>query len=243
MPHTQPNYVHNATWDAGPKVESREITIIEFFRFFYELVSIPFQYWTMAGSHTRRGEQIMGEADQLLKKKLILPYQYYGVDREEEIIKCNREVHPELNWIHDDFYEAIRKAILAGTFNPSIINYDGVIQPKYSSQYLKRLLTLLDYNISNEVMLVTNFVLTNPYSRSKKLNFNIEDAIEELNKMYAIPDHWHVYKKSYRYTQSQADMGVLIFLKESHNIHKFTFTRNREIGVMDDYVNKEEIAA
>lgn len=227
------NYVEKSSpWDRKPKYNSRIITIIEAFFRIFKKRSLPKdrQFVTLCGKQTRNGQQIRGELNHLINGNLILPYQYIGIDREKEIIEQNEKVYPGINWIHGDFLEVLENMILEGVFNPSIINYDGVMQPRKSSQYLKKIMSLLDYNFSPEVMLVTNFVLTNPYINSDRLDFNIHDALKELKSIYSIPDHWELHEESYSYKHSKADMGVLIFIKHEHNIKKFNITSNRIIG-------------
>ena len=233
MPHAkQANYIHSSPWDHPKKKLSRWITIIELYRELFKRQKIPDdkQYWSLCGNHIRDNKPIEGELGYLLKYDFVNRDQYYGIDREKYVIKKNREYYPDINWICDDFYEAIKKAIINKYFNAEIINYDGVMQPKNSVHYLKKIMSLLDHNFEGELMLNSNFVLSNPYNPSMKLRYKIECVLDRLKEIYLMPDHWQLYYESYIYTHSQANMGILIFVKERHDINNIQYSKNRKIG-------------
>jgi len=231
---TLPNYIYNSPWDIKEKKISRFITIVNPYRMIFERDSIPEdgQYWSMCGAHSKNNKPIKGEFGYITEKGLIRPDQYFGVDREEIIINENRNFYPNVNWINGDFIEELEKVVIN---NPkiSIINYDGVMQPKNSTQYLKKIMTLVDYNVECELMLISNFILVNPYSKSEKLKYSISDVLTELKKLYWIPDHWHLYPESYQYSHSQAVMGIIIFVKEKHDIKNIKYSLNRKIGCIE----------
>lgn len=236
-----PNYVTHAQWDCIEKIRSREIAIIDLYRHVFGEQSIPgdCQYWSMCGAHFNgvgnERRQLKGELGHLCESKLIHHKQYIGVDKEKLIIDENRNMLPDMNWIKGDFLDTMERAIYEHKFNPAIINYDGVMQPKYGTQYLKKILKMVDYNVSRELMLVANFVLLNPYSDPKKVyQFSIMDTIESLASIYWIPDHWDVFPRAYQYTSPSRNgnsvMGIIVFVKHEHNPKKIKWTDNRITG-------------
>lgn len=242
MPHNPlnpPNYVSNAKWDCIEKVHSRIITIIDLYKHIFDKQFIPHseEYWSMCGAHFNPQRKLKGELGHLCESKLIKPEQYFGVDREQFVIEGNQKILPNINWILGDFYEVIEKAVLDKQFNPAIINYDGVMQPKFSVQYLKKIFKIIDYNVSKELLLVANFILTNPYlhTTNKKFNFTIQDTINILLEQYWIPDHWDVFPRAYQYRSpsrgANATMGIIMFIKKEHDPKNIQWTTNRQIGM------------
>jgi len=239
MPHSQiPNYIRAGPWDCIEKKVSRRLTIIDVYRqFFQEQVPENKQYWSMCGAHfDKDGRPILGELGYLLENGLIQKHQYFGVDQELSIIENNRKLFPDINWVHGDFKDVMEQFYLNGKFNPAIINYDGVMQPRFGVHYLKKILKFLDYNFRDELLLVSNFVLVNPYSKSDKLKFTIQYTLDELFSIYWIPDHWKILPKAYLYSGvSQVDesqMGVIMLVKGKHDIRHITFSKNRKIDRM-----------
>ena len=224
-----PSYVHNSQWDCPEKQDARAVTIIDLYKEITGLKSIPEdkQYWTMAGAYVYRDGPLKGEFGQLIENNLIKPEQFHAVDREQIIIDNNRKLLPNINWYCGDFYKIMDKAAIQKTFNPMIINYDGVMQPKHGMNYLKKILTLIDNNVNDELILVSNFILDNPYTHSKKYKYTIDDALEELRKIYWFPDHLSLIKQSYVYKRENTNgkMGISIFTKKKHK--KPNLTKNR----------------
>jgi hypothetical protein len=227
MPHkpNYSNYIYNSPWDAPKKQNSRWITVINLYKEIFRRESIPddLQFWSLCGAHTNENKPIKGEIGHLLEHGLIKEHQYFGVDREDIIIERNKTHFPNINWIKGDFIEVIRDYIIAKNFKPAIINNDNVMQPRNSVMTLKKIMTLLDYNVPNQVMLVNNFVLTNPYNPSSNLQYEINDVIDYLKEIYWIPNHWELYPEAYLYSYSQAKMGILIFIKKEHDINNIKY--------------------
>lgn len=233
MPHkAKSNYIQDSPWDSPKKRVARWITVIELYRELFQRDALPKdqQYWSLCGAHTKMNQPVKGELGHLLENGLIHKNQYCGVDREKIIIKKNRIHFPDVNWIHGDFIEEMETAISDGNYRPGIINYDGVMQPRNSIQYLKKILNNIDYNVRNELMLVTNFVLWNPYNPSEKMKYDVSDVLSELKQVYWMPDHWDFYPETYIYSYSHAKMGVFIFVKREHDLKKIKYTPNRIIG-------------
>ena len=229
-------YVNFAKWDATEKFSARFLVLIKMFKETFEVESLPEdgQIWTLCGSQFRQSEEIFGELAHLLSENMIQQHQYFGIDRELSIIEQNKKIWPNANWIHGDFLKVLENVVMGGNFNPSIINYDGVMQPINSSGYLKKILNLIDWNVSGELMLVANYVLTNPYlGNSKKLRFTVHDMLEELKKVYDMPDHWTVYPESFAYKHSRANMGIIVLIKQKHDIKKINIIPNYEVGYQE----------
>jgi hypothetical protein len=238
MPHSKKSaYIDEARWDAPEKFSARFKALIERYRETFNVSSIPEngQIWTLGGSQFRHGMEIFGELAHLLMEVLIRIDQYFCVEREQEIIDKNKLLWPDANWICGDFLKVMENAVMDGNFNPSIINYDGVMQPVNSSSYLKKILDLIDYNVSGELMLVANYVLTNPYSgHSIKLSFTVHDILDELKNVYDMPDHWSIYPESFSYKHSRANMGIIVFIKQKHDIKHINIIPNYEVGYMEE---------
>jgi len=231
MPRSlQPHYVSNARWDSPEKVESRSITIINLFRDTFGVSSIPEekQYWTMCGAHFDKHGALKGEFGHLLKSGFIQPSQFHGVDREEVIIQRNQQIYPDAEWHHGDFLSTMEDY---ENFNPAVINYDGVMQPKFGSRYLKSIMKFVDFNVEGELLLVANFLLINPYTHNPDLVFSIDDTIGMLFGDYYFPDHWRMVPQAYSYGTGRGHnlMGVLMFVKKSHDPDNISITENRRI--------------
>jgi len=235
MTKLQPSYIIDSPWDSIDKKISREQTIINIYKEYFNSQSIPEdkQYWTLCGSHYNKfGSPIKGEYGHLIESGLIKSHQFYGVDREKEIIEKNLEVYPELNWLHGDLLDWMEKYSICGLFKPTIINIDSVFQPKKGTRYLKSIMSFLDYTCNDELLLICNLILKNPYKAIDNLQYSIHDALKMISDIYYVPDHWSVIPKGYVYSgiSNHAKMGTLMFLKEKHNIDKlFKVTKNRKI--------------
>lgn len=229
MPHTPSNYVDHGPWDDDVKIESRYKTIIDLYRKIFKSESIPEgkQYWTMCGAHYKNNAPLKGEFGCLIDSGLIKPQQFYGIDREEKIIEINKKYYPNINWIHGDFVDTMNHYISKKQFFPAIINYDGIMQPKFGVDYLKKIIITIDGNIPDEILLIANFVLTNPYNRSKELVFNLEDIVKRLMKVHYLQDQWSIIRKGFYYKHKATTMGTVVFIKDPHEIGKFTYTKDK----------------
>jgi len=235
MPRKYINYKENPQWDDPKKVESRIQTIILPGRRLYGK-SIPKdkQYWTLCGQHWKKDEtgkitKAEGEFGQIIKSKLITKDQFYGVDRDENTIKLNKQFYPNVNWYCGDFKGTMSNASIEGTFNPAIINFDSTTGIEWGISYLKPLLMFIDYNVNDKLLLLVNLLFKNPYRKDKEHEGT--EMIERLKKRYLFPDHWSVSKRYYRYLgtgdRSHSIMGTIAFVKKAHE--KITITKNRNL--------------
>jgi hypothetical protein len=219
------NYIYNSPWDTPRKQNSRWITIINLYKELFQRESIPedLQFWSLCGAHTNDNMPIKGEIGHLLEHGLIKSSQYFGIDREDVIIERNKKHFPNINWIKGDLIEVIQENILKNNFKPAIMHNDNVTQPKKGVLTLKKLMTLIDYNVPNQLMLVNNFVLSNPYNPSDYLRYEVNDVLKYLNTIYWTPNHWSLYPEAYTYSHSHAKMGIIIFIKDNHNINNIMY--------------------
>jgi len=221
MPYPYPNYVRDAIWDDPKKTESRNQAIVLTYRkHFGQSLPNDKQYWTMCGAYyDANNNPIRGELGQLLKNRLIKEHQFFGVDKEEEIISKNKTIYPNINWILGDFKETMEVHSINGNFNPAIINYDGVMGHEYGAKYLKKIMKFLDCNANEPLLLVANFILNNPYKQRSKISDGI-DVMRELKRIYTFPIHWKLNPQYYIYNgtgkRSRSYMGTFIFIKEAH---------------------------
>lgn len=231
MHNRKPSYVSRSNWDSKKKKDSRDITIIGLFREAFGKQRLPpnKQYWTMCGAHFNdKDGKLDGEFTHMFDSGLIQPNQFHGVDREEEIILMNSKFYPHIKWIHGDFLETMQNYAQRQNFNPAVINYDGVMQPKYGTQYLRDILKFIDYNVPGELLLTANFILTNPYNHSEKLRYTVGDTIKKLLEIYGLPKHWIIVPKAYRYRGASINniciMGIIMFVKKGHNVDNIRWT-------------------
>ena len=75
-------------------------------------------YWTLCNFQS---DNDGSEISQLVNSGFITKEQFYGVDRDSEIINHNRDIHPEANWFCGDWTEIIQNC---DNFNPALIYLD-----------------------------------------------------------------------------------------------------------------------
>jgi len=237
MPRAHTNYLDDPHWNNPRKVASRLDTIIQPYRqFFGDRLPADKQYWTMCGAHYIADENsiqpIPGEFGQMVETGLITDSQFHGVDRYAVVIENNRALHfathPDAHWHHGDFKDVMEQSWIDGEFRPAIINYDGVMEPKYGVKYLKTLLRFIDHNVQDELLFTANFVMRSPYRRH--LINNGTDVIDGLMKSYAFPDHWTILPQYYEYlggasTHASSIMGVFVMIKRRHSELEYTARR------------------
>lgn len=227
------NYIKTPRWDDPQKVNSRsEAIILPYHRYFSNAIPQDKQYWTMCGAHFNEQGRLEGEFGHLTREGLIQPNQFNGVDIEPSIIDTNRQYYPDVNWHCGDFRDVMSEAVVNGNFNPAIINYDGVMQSKRGAKYLKRILSFIDHNVNDDLMLVANFLLNSPYQSDEGTPRETGgEAIDKLLSIYIFPDHWSIHPTYYEYPgtdkRSKSWMGMFIFIKKSHK--QVVRTANRRL--------------
>ena len=238
MPHSSDsNYIKHAVWDVEEKRDARLHSIIKPYQKFWHRSSIPIdrQYWTMCGArYNEETGKLKGELGHMLEHDLIHPNQFYGVDCEDEIIEKNKFYYPHINWIHGDFIDIMQKHIKENNFNPAIINYDGVMMSRLSSEYLKKLFILIDKHVPKSLLLICSFVVSNPYN--PRLRDNPQDPLRHLNREYWIADHWFPIPEMIPYKHSTSNMLMMMWIKRDHDVDNIKVTSGR---VFEDWINEE----
>jgi len=237
MPHkTDSNYIYHAKWDDEKKQNARFDSIIRSYQKFWKRSSIPIdrQYWTLCGAHYNKEGKLKGELGHVLENGLIQPEQFFGIDHNSQIIGGNKTHYPHIKWILGDFIEILYSYVKKNNFNPAIINYDGTMMSKFSSKYLKKIFTLIDYNVPKSLLLSTTFMLNNSYNPTIK---NIpQDPIEFVKKEYWIADHWIPLKNMIYYSISDhTNVVVIIWIKRDHDTKNIKVTSGRQF---DDWIEE-----
>lgn len=226
-PNSDASYIVNPHWDTERKVQSRADTIIEPYReLFGHAIPADAQYWTMCGAHFTHKNGIdvpvVGELGQVVQSGLVDEHQFYGVDRDGGIIARNRATHPlSVNWIHGDFKTEMAAFAAVNNYRPAVVNYDGVMGPKYGAPYVKSIMQLIDNNWNGDTLFVGNFVMQSPYRKGATTSgFSV---VHQLLRLYTPPDHWHLLPYYYSYkgganSRSHTLMGSFIFVKKGHNM-------------------------
>ncbi len=246
MPEVQ-NYITNPHWNTSRKVTSREDSIIQPYKQLFSLSSIPphTQYWTMCGAHYTGTQEsndyqpIDGEFGQLLSEGLFLdPSQFHGVDHNPDIIRTNETFYPGVNWHCGDFLTTLKEYHTdnPATCRPAIINFDNVREPPRGAGQLKALISFIDSNLSDPLMLTANFLMHNPRAPRR-----VYDALGVVNRLAnSLANHWQIYPEYYEYIggaaeQSRSIMGTFIFIKEEHRGAP-TYTEKRNLIANKDLV-------
>ena len=187
------------TWSCPNKQEARKKTIIELYRKYFNIyLPLEKQYWSTCGLCYDNGLIDGCELKQMVISKLIKEDQFYGVDKEFEIIEKNKSIKNS-NWFYNDFITQIKSY---NNFNPGIIDVDIIHLKERGSVYLGNLLSYITYKNIKEVLVVANMMLCNPNHGIEI--YNGDDVIEELNRVNSFQEAWlsgfwkiHPYRYEY----------------------------------------------
>jgi hypothetical protein len=166
-------------------------------RFYYNItgqVSIPAdkQYWTLCAMQTNR---TTSEINQLTKLGLITKEQFNGVDRSEEIIKANKETHPEASWYFGEWDTVLRRN--SKKFNPAIVYLDftSMAMTRAVINMVLQTMSLCEL----DTFVFVNVMLNNP--RDPRVRFKKEDFIEKLyhTTYKEFIDKWKFYNQAIVY--------------------------------------------
>ncbi len=244
MPRGYTNYIDNPHWDTPRKIESRaDSVLLPYQIFFGKQLPTKRQHWTLCGAHYTKDEsglhKAKGEYGQLTQAGLIQPHQFIGVDQSEQIVETNRRLYPDVTWLHGDFLDTMRQAAVDGNFNPGIINYDGVREPRLAARDLRGIFKLVDYNVQGPLLFLANVVLRGTY-RTKQAHSGSE-VTDAVMQRYIFADHWSICPFYYQYQGGASlkrqhvtrvsEMGVFIFIKREHSGHP-TFTPKRRLDAI-----------
>lgn len=144
------------------------------------------------------------------------PSQFFGVDSDFELIEKNKEMHPDANWIPDDWYYAIRSSV----FNPEFVYLDTLLCLNNSAA-ARILVDTMDL-CPNKTTIVANFCANNP--RFGKTGSDLFDKISLLENMkkemhpislrkWNIDENFDFPCISYLYMTSKTIMRSYIFYK------------------------------
>jgi len=210
--------LHYPTWNCPKKMEAREQTIILPYRELYKRQSIPKdkQYWTMSGSYEDSNHNpIKGEFHQVEEAGLISENQFHAIDIDSKIIEQNSSYYPNLNWHCGDFLETMKNYSIDSDFNSAIINCDNVRLPARGIRYLAGLLMFVEDNVEDNVMVISNIMLSHPYQKSAIASG--QEMIDLLSNVYHFANRWTAFPHCYKYhgsgKKSSTWMGSLIFVK------------------------------
>jgi len=174
--------LNQKNWSDPNKIQSRRENIIIPYREHIANKLLPLkQFWTLSGQCTDGNNPLEGcELLQMIEEQFITPDQYRGVELTPEIYKMNKLVYPNIQFINDDFYSAMKQSYQNNEFNPGIVNFDSTYLPERGITYLSDILYFLtDINIK-QVLLIGNFAKMNPYGGHKRHEPN--DMIKYLKK-------------------------------------------------------------
>lgn len=186
------------------KQRARSKTIIEVYREVFQHKALPEgkQYWSMpaqcVNNNGQTGELIPHtELHQLVKAKLIEPWQFHGVDHSSSVFKANC-LYNYANWYHADFYDALSEAVDDDPeFNPGIVNVDTISEPRRGVELFGKVLDRLVH--VRDVLFVGNFIVKN------RGNWHtLEELVETLRndpkfKHVAPTLEWDKHKALYTY--------------------------------------------
>jgi len=202
------------------KIESRHQTIINTYCKHYNATLLPLnaQYWSICGrcSYKKNHLENNCEPDQLIKANLITPNQFHGIEIDKKIYKWNKQSNKNINWYLGDFYETMVIYSNHHNFNPSIVNADMLLMPKFGAQYFSKVMQFLTTS-AKQVMLVGNFVAEHRHFRTK-----IEDIMNNLEKeprfQFSIHNgNWKFNKDYYWYNgtgKTTTKMTTIILFKK-----------------------------
>jgi hypothetical protein len=191
--HGVPTRLRKHFDQSSEKLEARR-KYISFYRKFSGNFSLPLdrQYWTLCAEQRREAG---AEINQLVAEGLILPFQFHGVDRDEDqrIIAENCLNHPEANFYRGDFLSVIRaKSTEGDTLFPSLGFKPGIIyldtQNWGNRQPALTLLidTMRFCSFLKDVLICVNVMANSPRGKENLdtsiLLRNLENDLPELDK-------------------------------------------------------------
>lgn len=148
-------------------------------------------YWTLCN----RQPQLPGaEIVQMVECGLINKNQFYGVDRDAEIIKQNRLWHPEAHWINGDWVEVVEDCEY---FKPAIVYLDTT---SFADHWVAARMLLRTMMICpRQTLLLVNVMLNDPRSRRKfDSNVLIDNIVKNVPKTEI--DRWKREIANYNYS-------------------------------------------
>ena len=211
----QPDYCKSVT-----KYLARELHIGVLYPLFTKNFALPEDrhYWYLCNlQDNSEGSEI----SQLTKPRefgqFAMPNQCYGVDYQKSVIKKNKKLHPESNWICEEWTKAIRN----NNFNPALVYLDTTY---FGDRYpaIRALKQTMDL-CPKDTLLIANVMMANPRAGNGQELFNQDSLVENLlmnqhSQKYA---SWNTSPEdsdvnvfhSYDYKTSKTTMRSYIFFK------------------------------
>lgn len=157
------------------------------------------------------------------------PKQLFGVDNDKELIEKNEETHPEANWIHNDWYYAIRSNKFwnkrlqkwkSFNFNPEFIYLDTLLCLNNPAA-ARMLIDTMDL-CPDGTVIVANFCSNNPrcgktgsdlFDKTILLANMMKEAHPISLRKWNVDDNFNFPCISYLYSTSKTIMRSYIFYK------------------------------
>jgi len=163
-------------------------------------------YWTLCNHQTDDKDS---EIEQMQASGLISKSQFFGVDRDAEIISSNKLYHPDANWISAEWLDAIEM----DCFNPAFIYLDTTSFADHSRATDLTIQTLFRCDVNT--LLIVNVMLNDPRSSRR---FDEKALIKNLNNHVPARElrTWKSEILNYIYSATgKTDMLSCVFFKES----------------------------
>ncbi len=178
------------------------------------LKSIPQNrgYWTLCNRQPPRSESSDSETGseivQLTEMGFLVKPQFFGVDRDDQIIAINRKWHPDAKWFTGDWLDVIK----VQDFNPAMIYLDTTSFADHNTATKMVVQTMM--LCPRQTVIFANVMLNDPRSskrfRRDTLLRNLELQVPSLEL-----NLWQREVKNYLYSSTRyTDMFTYIFYKE-----------------------------
>lgn len=181
---------------------------IEKYRQITGLQSIPENrtYCTLASKQPNKpGSEIV----QMVETGFLLPQQFHGVDRDEKIIKHNRQAHPLANWYHCEWLDFLQDV---GIENAAMIYLDTT---SFADHGIATSLVVNTMMISPpQCILFANVMMNDPRSHR---HFDKTVLVKNICNQIPPPllDEWNLVVENYDYSLTgRTRMKTFIFRKD-----------------------------
>jgi len=207
------------SWGSCPKKQESRDIIIQSYKYYSGHTKLPKnkQFWSLCGECVKNSKLISNsEPDQFIKSGIILPYQYHGVEINEDIYNINRQ-YEGINWYNGDFYKVIMNTPKSH-FNPGIIHFDTTQFPEQTIITFRRIISWINFRKIKKVMVVYNINLSSYMAKHKRSQHQMEEVVfGDINLRKYLKEGWILPEQYTSYpgtgNQSCSNMISLIFYK------------------------------
>lgn len=188
------------SWDNDiNKLKAREQSIFAPFRsIFNRSLNHSEQYWTFAGNSSKSKTC---EAGQMINLGLCRAEQFFGVDKDKDIIERNKTVQPNCNWIVDEEFGmagALRDFNNLNNLNPAIINIDHHKFIKDASYDFNHIIDVLIGLGKKEMLVIFNFMVygRGRFTDENEIGFYLKNCsnYKKFLDIFTLFDRYYVYK-------------------------------------------------